>query len=69
MQIGIAEARKQLSQLIQAVEQGEPVLITRNGNRSLNSRRRSTISPCGSAECATVSAYSLDGTSHKSQLT
>jgi len=31
MQIGIAEARKQLSQLIQAVEQGEPVLITRNG--------------------------------------
>jgi len=30
MQIGIAEARKQFSQLIRAVEQGEPVLITLN---------------------------------------
>ena len=31
MQIGIAEAKKRLSQLVRATEQGEPVLITRKG--------------------------------------
>ena len=31
MQVSVAEAKNQLSQLIRAMEQGEEVIITRNG--------------------------------------
>jgi prevent-host-death family protein len=31
MDVSIAEAKNQLSQLVRAVESGEPVVITRNG--------------------------------------